>query len=1856
MRISAHFKASLLLAFLGLGPAAISSADEIEFLTSTSEIDPTTTFELRFSEPQIESDQLGKPADPPPANFSPALDGDWIWVSTRSATFSPNEPLQLDTGYELRGHGEQWSFRTPPFGVIAVSPKPSEKSEAARTGDTQLLFNADVDLEAVTGKAWYESDQGVRIPASVRAATNQDYFSPHSAPGGTTLTWKDQFYAARGKAIDPLGVNRIVLSPAEPLRVGQSWSLNLPAGIPSASGNLKLDQAWTLPVGMATDMQVKSVEATNELGIGPRIAIEFTKPLPYNLPESGLKQFFEVQPDVENLAAAADYAAVRLSGDFRTEDEYTVTIRAGLPSSEDDLALPESVTRSVVMPSLAPRLMLPTLAQPQLLTGKRDLEVRAVNVADVEVAVKKLSASELPKALTLFAEASSQRDWGSMDEGQVPWDQVPGEMIEETIDLSAPKNQIHTTPFSLDKWLGEGAPGSAFVQVTSQGTDPKVGAQTLVMVTDLGLVWKIGANRVLLYAHSLTTGEPLEGVKLEFLDPDFQVLETATTDDQGLAEVGHNREMAWLVGGLGQDVNALRLGGETVLPRTAFDIPYSWNVGQGVPQTIMLFTDRGVYLPGDEVHIRGIARVWKEGLLAIPENEELSLNIRDARGRPLLEKTVKLDEWGSFEETITTPIAPTGTYSIDCRLASDRFDGSAYQTFRVEEYEPASITLTTDTPENPMVSSPTPIELTARYQTGEPVEGGQASWTINVRADSPRFVGLDAFSFGIGSYLLREYLDWEIPDATFTGKGTLDEKGQVTFEIPAMPAEGLPYTARVNMDVVELGGQTISEETDIELAAADFVFGLERSGPVTLGDAFDLQVVAASRDGKPLSDVKSGRLMLYRIEHQTVREKAAGGAWRYRSQTHAEKISEADFKTIPLVEESGFTRLANPDEVSAAPLEFTEEGQYLLLLEGTDDAGRKTLAGDMIDVFGPGFTTWNQKDPNIIELIPDRAEYQPGDTAKVFVKSAISGQALVTVERDSVMNQFVVPLAEGSPAVEIPLDQAESPNAFVSVLIFRGAVDSPHQVKMPEYRAGYCQLVVNDPSRKLQVAVKPGADEFQPGESVGATVHVRNDAGEPVEGANVTLYAIDEAVLELTAYETPDPAGTFFEKQDLGVQTGLSLRILKDEDIGSRIFANKGYVVGGKNIEMSMLEARSDFPPLAFWNANLTTGSDGSVSVEFEAPDTLSRYRVIGVVQSGNDRFGSGQGEFRVRKPLMLKPSWPRLTRVGDRIDARVLMQNGTDRDGTVQLALLTEGPVQIAADATSKIDTSLPAGKSKAVSIPVEITGVGKILWNWTGTMNSGTDAPLSDAVENTTLSRRIQPLRREVTNPMFEPGPNYPLQAMDPQLLESSEVKVEAAFSKSRLIEIREAVEYLLEYPYGCLEQTTSSLLPWYTMTDLGRVLPGLQTDADKINETIVRGIERIFSFQVSGGGLSYWPDGGFAELWPTAYAAIALAHGVDGGYLMADDDRLENLTSYLSGQLRGIGEKELTSRELAARTMAAYALARLGKSEPAYHEALYAKRGDMAAETRLFLALAIAEAGGSDEQIASLQKAAQEWDSTTWFGSRDRLEALQLLVDVSRGAGEEQLNDAFTRLLGVRRNGQWLNTQANAWAMLASIAYDQATHAGGAPVTATINLNGTEEQITLTDENPTVTRAFDGANIDPKGLTVTPGAKGKLFSDVRIAAYVPASTDRLDQHGLSVVRTYEKILPGGERAPAEDLKVGDKILVTLSVTASRPGAYVALSDPLPALFEAINPNFATQQTGDRVSSWSAFRSHRELREDQALFFADTLPAGPQTVQYLARVRQAGAATAPPPRVELMYDPIVYGLGTAETVTAEF
>ena len=608
--------------------------------------------------------------------------------------------------------------------------------------------------------------------------------------------------------------------------------------------------------------------------------------------------------------------------------------------------------------------------------------------------------------------------------------------------------------------------------------------------------------------------------------------------------------------------------------------------------------------------------------------------------------------------------------------------------------------------------------------------------------------------------------------------------------------------------------------------------------------------------------------------------------------------------------------------------------------------------------------------------------------------------------------------------------ETDAPNVFVSVMLLRGANDSPRKIKAPEYRIGYCELKVARPDDKLAVQVKPSSAAAKPGDKVQLEAEVRDAKGKPVADAEVVLYAVDEGVLSLTGYETPDPFAFFNQPRPLGVQTSLTLPTLLKEDTDESDFANKGYLIGdGKGGPPLLNGLRKNFLACAFWNATLRTDAQGRVRAEFVAPDSLTRYRVIAIAATKQNQFGAGESAFEINKPIMLEASLPRFANLGDKLILRGVLHNTTDLAG--------EADVELQLDATAKTaeakrHVTLPAKSSVPIDFPTEIVATGKAQWRWSvHFVSNDKKTEFRDALQSEVNVGYPAPLVREVETKRVESNEAELKRISDPQIIEGSgQATVNVA--NTRVIELRESLRYLLHYPYGCLEQTTSSLLPWLTVRDLRETLPELaKTDAE-IADAVNRGVNLLLSMQTSSGGLSYWPGGREPTLWGSAYGGLALALAQKQKFAVPEAET-KKVFSYLSEQLRGMA-KDATGYGLSAQCLAVYTLAVSGKPEPAYHDLLFQKRARLSAEDRALVALAVIESKGPKAMIDELLKppAASDAYLDQFFGSVARENALHLLAWTLHEPRSPRVDELAVELFRRRSNGHWSTTQANAWSL--------------------------------------------------------------------------------------------------------------------------------------------------------------------------------------------------------------------------------
>lgn len=1864
---------ALALVLAALQPLALAEGELIEFIENPNGISPTRTLDFRFGEEMAKAEDIVKGGPPSPIAIIPDIPGKWTWQSTRSGIFSPSQPWPLGTTVQIRAREDaktlagkplpqDWrrTLDMPAFGVQAWTNL-SYQSENDQSAEPRygILFNADVTADVAEPNFVFVSRNRTTIPAKVTSADSKrpglTWFRHWETNDHAILSWVERFGNTSQTNAGPRK-NQLFVVPSKPLPPGDDWKLTVTAGIPAAESVLRTLKTLEIPVGSVKPFELKDIDATNILNEGRKLRFTFNKTLPDKLNTSALSRWISITPLPAKLEASVNGSVIEYKGEFALNTPYRVAVEPGLPAAQP-FVLGSGKIEEMTFQPIPARLYFEAFDTHQMSGGTRKFNLLAVNVPKLEVSAKLFTGTTIPVALRGYdAYYNSPKDSPDESYSRVDAEQLPGQVIwQKEIGGTEATDEQQTLAFDWSEILGSGKSGVVLLTAESSTAigeaGKRTGAQAMVQITDLGAVWKRAPGETFVQVFSMKSGRGLGNTAVKLLSPKDEVMATAKADEHGIARLPEAVGAKWILVQNGEDSHLIEFrNGRNYVDLARVDVEYREDEERSAQEGVQafLFTERGVYRPSDTVHLKGILRDRR----ANKQSLNARLTVIDSRDREFLTKKVKLSAMGSFSEDIPLPSGTTGYYRAVLRIGDEDVENSiASHEFQVEEYKPNAFEIVIGDLPKTIGPAEMSLPVSAKYYMGKALSKAQLTWSIDATDSGFSPEGFADFKFtdAIDDYRLERHLG---RNSAFSkqGKADLDPQGSTKVEVsvPLNAKAPQPRTVRMLAEVTDINQQTVSNSRAFIQHSSDFYLGVRTFRTLLHeGEAVPLDVIAVRTDGTPTTEPVKVEVQLTRIDWQTNRVETGSEATEYRNEAKLELVARRTLTTAP-VSKAG-DRWQIGETTLSGPLVIEGAGQYLLELTATDAAGRQAVTSTCFQAYGAGATAWDYRNPFQVEMVAEKDGYQAGETAKILVKTPIEGDALVTVERENVMRSFVTRLSGNAPVVEVPVLAADAPNVFVSVTLLRGADDSPRKFKSPEYRIGYCELKVANPASKLSVYVRPERKEYQPTEQVSVTAEVLDYNGKPVKNAEVTLYAVDEGVLSLTGYTLPDPLTFFNQPRGLQVSTALTLPSLLSEDPEERDFGNKGYLVGGGGDDSQRV--RKNFVACAFWNSTLRTDAAGKVLGEFIAPDSLTRYRVMAVVQTSEDQFGGAEAAFEVNKPVMIEPALPRFANVGDVITVRAVVHNTTDLAGQAEVRAEFDGSVKTSGH--SQV-IALAAKQTTAIDIPVEFVNTGTALWKWTVKFKSG-DVVFQDAMQSTLKVGYPTPLRRHVKTMRVDGDVVNLLAGVDPQLLEGKGT-VKVSLTNSRAIELQEALDQVLHYPYGCVEQTTSSTLPWLTLTKFREQVPSLQRTEDEIKTAVARGINRLFSMQTDSGGLSYWPGGDQPMLWGSAYASLAITLAKQQGEPIPQDD-YDRLLKWMSQELRGTADKS-TRYDLSPRILTAFALAFAGRAEPAYHEVLFQKRADLTPEDRALLALAILESKGSSEMVAELLRLSTVQNSgDEWFWSPARSIALQMLCWTRFDAKSPRVESLATDLFNERRGGHWWTTQGNAWSLLAMGDYLTRVERDNKAAAGRVSWGKQTNAFTLGAKAEAKTQTFpvslESAALPMRldGLTA-----GKLYTEVRVESYPPLREQPAQDHGYLLKRRYAKVEDDGALSEAKDLRVGDRVLVTLDLECRKDANYVAIEDPLPAIFEAVNPNFETQQTraGEQLGiAWSG--SFHELREDRALFFADYLHQGTYTIRYLARVTAAGVVTAPSAKIEEMYKPERCGLSETLKISAE-
>ncbi|MEX2580166.1 MAG: alpha-2-macroglobulin family protein [Verrucomicrobiales bacterium] len=1671
----------------------------------------------------------------------------------------------------------------------------------------------------------------------------------------------------------------VLIQPASNLPLGGTWYLKTRAGLASLDGLHEIARNRLDYVGRLDAFTVTDVSARVDYDSPLEIAVVHNKArLDSAFDGEKLAEYISVSPEPNGFAITAGPNRITLSGDFDYGTAYRVTVSKGIAAG-DTTRLDREISEEVTFEPNEGFVSFPAFTVTQNSGGHRKFDVKSGNLTGTRTRVKRLEGDELIQALGEYDE--KYEGWGG--EQTLPITMIPGDIVyDEFQESTSGVDETETVELDWDELADNAATGAFYL--CSEGSSATregraVGAQALVQLTDIGMAWKQSGDGTLIQTFSLKSGKPLAGLTVRLLDDDANTLADAVTGEDGLASIagehyaGKEEERFYLDARHEGDRHVIRFNDNLAsVGLWSFSIPQRYDGTSDAERRTLVFTDRNVYKPGDDVKVKIISRFVDEDELLGPGAGQATLRLFDARRRKLAERTVELSENGSFDDEFELSPAGLGWHSIEVDF-NQLEEGEhrdwrliATHSFRVEEYRVNTFEVDLTAQDDYAVDDLLKIPVSASYYMGKPLSKAELNWSADARTSYPRPRGFDEFSFGDST------ADYDY----FSTHGTepLSSKGRATveFDLPDQGAAPAPRRVTVRAQVTDANQQTITNSAEFTVHSSDFYLGLRKpDGVHRAGDTATFSLAAVTSDGTAHTEPVETTLLVEKEIWNTVKVMGANGRMTHRNERSLRTVSEVTTTLETRVDsDTGLTR-AMPHDIA-----FEEAGDFLVTATARDDRGRPVVTRSRFAVIGAEEPSWSWHDVIRIDLVPDKPGYEVGDTAKLLVRSPVFGSALLTTERGGVRSSRSLTIDRHETVLEIPIEEGDAPNLFASVLIVRGSDDSPHVHRSPDYRLGYCQLKVDDPATHLTVAIDAGdAEYYQPGEQVELTATVTDFENLPVADAEVTFFAVDEGVLSLTGHRTPDPNEVFQAAFPLAVFTGESLGDLLPENPLEQDFTNKGYVIGGgMGKGMDPDRVRKDFKALAFWQPALQTGEDGVVSAVFEVPDNLTTFRIMAVVAQGN-RFGNGEEPIVVNKPLVIEPALPGFTNLTDQIDVSAVLHNNTGNAQEVEIEVeLDEHAVFLGRlgenvptaltsgnrETTRTVKAVLDAGATETFAFPVALTRVGEAKWNWK--VRSLTETRLRDATESTVQVGYPLPLLRESRTFTLEGGESLEnaLAAVAPRLLDGRG-DVEVTLSNSRLVEASDALDYLLAYPYGCVEQTTSTLLPWLSTQSLRKVMPDLDKSEAEVRAVVENSIARLFSMQTSDGGLGYWPGATKSMLTGSAYGGMAVALAAQQGIEIPEEPS-GRLWDYLSKSLRN-SAKLKNPYELSQRCLAAYTLALAGVNETSYHEVLFEKRGELSGEARSLLALAMVE-GGTDapKRIETLLSPDENVPVAegSWY-RQPYVAATRLLAQVRHDPGSERVDALVDDLMKLRRPQRgWGSTYSNAWPLIALAAYGEAAAATLSPNEITIAFGDRTEQVALPAEpgSGEVAFRFDG-DVKSQALAIAPSGTGPVYASVRVATRPELIPMEPEQNGFSIARRYEKVEADGSIGTAEDLRVGDLILVTLDLNIpNERETYLAIDDPLPAIFEAVNPDFesqATQKVDKDRDRRTFFANHRELRKDRVLFFADSVfRPGDYAIQYLARVVAPGEVTAPPAKIEAMYEPQRFGLSGTEHISA--
>ena len=1824
-------------------------------------------------------------AKPGTLRISPEIPGQTRWLSATILEFIADRPIPPGTTYGVElgdvktTAGEPlasgWTATLMGRAAIAgkilsyvpktgdprpIAVRPDDDSKVGRSPKLAVLFDQPVPLGRAQALVELVDDHGKAIPLAL------------DHPPSPTF---------EGIKVDPRYV--VLAAPRQPLAAGRHYKLVASSPGGGASRRAPLCSQTRNALGGCVEQKESEFTVADplvhtgvECGWGARdrvcewssgrlrtsaqeVHVLFNNPIARG---ESLEHRVHVTPKVRNLSVRNyDWdGRLLLSGAFDSSTNYQVTIDSVRDQFGGKLAQPVSF-QVATTPIDASVSMPEGLLVLDEATSKRFI-ITSRNVAEAELLLWPVPAGDAPAFERAFAQTRMH----------TRPDDAPA--ITIAIPVVAGRNQLVESPINLLEKLSAGTSYLATLAIKkpafgaeparyerhSEASRPPIALLTPGNTKSLAVHARSLANATLVHVARLSTGMPVAGATLELAPTVVAASADAIpgaapaaggngpasviTDASGMALIPGNHEGLLRVRASDAEMqiplNNNGMGAKQLFPELT-----SGSDAARSGMRAMVMTDRGIYRPGSKVWVKANLRRPEGDRLVAVSGAEVRVHVVGPTGDDVSTEMQTTSDTGGVATSFTLPKdAKLGRHQLLIEPSNDPGSPLALTILQVAEFEPPRFVVDVDaTVAAGALASRDASQLRAnirgRYLFGAPMDGARVSWTLK-REPAP----LPPGPFTDAGLLFRprppSWYEQPQSDAwSRSGEGTLGTSGVLELSQPLSLTGAVgPQRFVIEADVTDSSHRHIAGRGEVTANPHPRYAGVRAVKRwAEPGEDVPVELAVMDTEGKPVI----GASVTARLDHVSfhyVRRRAAGGAVRWEWSTRRTAAARCTVKSA-----------IAPVSCKLTPSRL---GQYEITAEVDGRSGGALSLWSWDDDHESGDAPRVPSRGRAVEIVADKARYAPGDTAKLLVRSPYpAATAILTVEQGDLLEHRSRRIEGGAALIEVPLTAAHAPHVHATVTLLPiGAKGEA----IADYRIGAVRLPVSLSGARLDVAIQSKAT-YGPGEEAEITVDVK-DNGKPVTSAEIVLAIVDEGVLRLTNFHAPDPVQALRPGRALSFHLRDSREALADLFERSHVAGDGG---GGEGQTQS--GARRNFVETALWRPDLRTDAAGRASVKLRLPDNLTQFRVMAVAIDEAGKGAAAEGEFTVKKPVMLVPIVPRFASVGDHFEAAAMVHNNTDKplDLTISLGSATRA-------------AAVAPGGHQRVGFPITAEKPGEMQLDFKVSSGSG---PALDRVE----------ARVPTMDPGIDERPrlegtfarHQEIALTIPASVSEGAEALTIRVGQHLWPELGARVEYLIDYPHGCVEQTTSSTLP---LLAARQIFPRIGFtrfgDAD-LKKKIQAGLERLRTMRTAGGGLGYWPGDDEPNVYGTAYAirAVVLARGAG---IAPPSGLLEGMERYLT--------EHMLDPSLPPEVQAAIAqsLAELGHLPSSSADALYDRRGQQTVFGLASLAMALNTLPGQTERVEALLDSVEAGfddegkltrtpsrDDFHYFGSPTRTSAQAAMALARLRRGSKLLPGLVNELA---RGTESYTTQATAYSLLAVAEQLTTATKAGAEVRAFLDGVALPEARDL---------GFGSGEMTIP-LSSLRGRKAMLrlesSGDAAVGFLMSAGWRRPSEQAGSLAATSTPAAPElfrvftdakGEPVDLGRVRAGDVVRVALlarmpaQVRDRDRSGYLAVTDHLPAGFEPIQPDLATVASVPELTEAHPFASmlrwgenaasHVELHDDRVNLYFDRVSGEFAVATYLVRASTPGSFVVPPAAAELMYEPNSMGYSDAARVVVQ-